>query len=133
MDHGAAGRSSQAAASAAPEVAGRGENAGRDRRVHDVLIDPDTGEPRVFYHGASDDVTAFDLNHPNRKDAGWLGRGVYVASVPRVANSYAILKGGDSYPKVMQKNNKAPEYRVLIFIFSGLDRAWRRLPIMQAS
>ncbi len=101
MDHGAAGRSSQAAASAAPEVAGRGENAGRDRRVHDVLIDPDTGEPRVFYHGTSDDIGAFDLNHPNRKDAGWLGRGVYVASDSRLANSYANLKGGSAEPNVM--------------------------------
>ncbi|NLU13398.1 MAG: hypothetical protein GXX06_09470 [Gammaproteobacteria bacterium] len=51
-----------------------GRNTGRIPRT---LIDGDTGEPRVFYHGTRDSFEAFDLDHPNRKDAGWLGRGAY--------------------------------------------------------
>jgi hypothetical protein len=34
------------------------------------------GAPKVYYHGTKDDIEAFDLEHPNRKDKGWLGRGV---------------------------------------------------------
>lgn len=43
------------------------------------------GRPRVFYHGTSDSFDSFDLEHANRKDAGWLGRGVYVTSTPLLA------------------------------------------------
>ncbi|MBA4143999.1 MAG: hypothetical protein H0X43_13715 [Nitrosospira sp.] len=35
------------------------------------------GRPRVFYHGTADGFSTFDLYHKNRKDEGWLGRGVY--------------------------------------------------------
>ena len=33
------------------------------------ILDPETGEPRVFYHGTKDSFDVFDLNHPNRKDS----------------------------------------------------------------
>ena len=70
--------------------------AGREWR-----LDQDTGEPRVFYHGTKDEFTTFDLNHPNRKDSGWLGRGVYTASDQRLADMSAINKRGNSKRKVM--------------------------------
>jgi hypothetical protein len=36
------------------------------------------GEPVIFYHGTKDVIEkGFDLDHPNKKDLGWLGRGVY--------------------------------------------------------
>jgi hypothetical protein len=57
-------------------------------------LDRDTGEPAIFYHGSQDDITAFDINHPNRKDKGWMGRGVYTTSVPFIADSYSNLKPG---------------------------------------
>ena len=44
--------------------------------VSDVVPDPDTREPRAVFHGTADDITAFDLNHANRKDAGIQGRGI---------------------------------------------------------
>lgn len=44
------------------------------------------------YHGTNDDVTSFDLDHPNRYDSGWLGEGVYATSDPGLASSYATLK-----------------------------------------
>jgi hypothetical protein len=53
------------------------------------------------YHGTADEFTAFDLNHPNRKDTGWLGTGVYLTSDPNLARSYSILKRGRSDPKTM--------------------------------
>ena len=65
------------------------------------LMDLETGEPRVFYHGTSEDIKAFNLNHPTRKDSGWLGRGVYVASDVRMANTYANTKNGSAAPNVM--------------------------------
>lgn len=66
-----------------------------------TLMDLETGEPRVFYHGTSEDIKAFNLNHPTRKDSGWLGRGVYVASDVRMANTYANTKNGSAAPNVM--------------------------------
>ena len=61
----------------------------------------DKGRPVVFYHGTRDDVGAFDLNHPNRKDTGWLGRGVYGTSDPESASTYAGMKRGSGGPRVM--------------------------------
>lgn len=52
------------------------------------------GRPRVFYHGTGDDVSAFDLDHENRLDQGWLGTGVYLASDRELANGYADIKKG---------------------------------------
>lgn len=75
-----------------------GRNTGRIPRA---LIDGDTGEPRVFYHGTSEDIAAFELDHSTRKDAGWLGRGVYVASNPEMARMYANTKWGSAGPNIM--------------------------------
>lgn len=59
------------------------------------------GKPQVLYHGTADDISAFDLNHENRKDTGWLGTGVYLTSDPELAGSYARLKAGKGSPNVM--------------------------------
>jgi hypothetical protein len=61
-----------------------------------ALLDATTREPKVFFHGTKDDIEAFDLNHPNRKDIGWLGRGIYVTDDARLANAYANLKSGNN-------------------------------------
>jgi len=50
------------------------------------------GKPQVLYHGTADDVSAFDLDHPNRKDSGWLGTGVYLTDNPDLAEIYADQK-----------------------------------------
>ncbi|HNJ86749.1 MAG TPA: hypothetical protein PKU92_09220, partial [Agitococcus sp.] len=96
-------------AEANPRTGGNAEQMGRaDSRVRldgfgrgRALLDATTREPKVFFHGTKDDIEAFDLNHPNRKDIGWLGRGVYVASDARLANAYAKLKRGDGDENVM--------------------------------
>jgi N12 class adenine-specific DNA methylase len=59
------------------------------------------GAPVVFFHGTRDDFTAFDIGHPNRKDVGWLGRGVYGASDPSDATYYAGAKRGPGGSQVM--------------------------------
>jgi hypothetical protein len=64
------------------------------------LVD-DNGEPVIFYHGTSDNIEAFDTNHPNRKDNGWLGRGVYVTNDSRLAAGYANTKAGAESPNTM--------------------------------
>ncbi|PAT31890.1 hypothetical protein CLI92_09010 [Vandammella animalimorsus] len=60
------------------------------------------GEPRVFYHGTRDAFSAFDVEHPNKKDVGWLGRGHYVTSDRWTAEYYAKAKRGESAPRVME-------------------------------
>ena len=65
------------------------------------LLDPETGEPRVFYHGTKDSFDAFDLNHPNRKDAGNLGDGIYLAVDPYEAASFGNGKRGENGQNVM--------------------------------
>lgn len=69
--------------------------------ARDWRLNPQTGEPAVFHHGTRDAFTAFDLNHPNRKDFGWLGRGAYLAGDRRLAEAYAKLKRGSGQPRVM--------------------------------
>jgi len=50
------------------------------------------GRPQTLYHGTADDVTAFDPDHPNRKDTGWLGTGVYLTDSADMADVYAMQK-----------------------------------------
>jgi hypothetical protein len=53
------------------------------------------GEPVIFYHGTSDDIKdGFNLDHPQRKDQGWLGVGVYAIDHPLGAKVYADIKAG---------------------------------------
>jgi hypothetical protein len=57
------------------------------------------GQPIVLYHGTADDVTAFDINHPNRKDTGWLGTGVYLTNNQDLAHLYADAKVKSPLPR----------------------------------
>jgi hypothetical protein len=50
------------------------------------------GTPQVVYHGTTDNIDSFDLNHPKRLDTGWLGTGVYVTDNENLAKYYANLK-----------------------------------------
>ena len=61
------------------------------------------GKAQVLYHGTADDVTQFDVNHPNRKDTGWLGTGVYLTDSADMADLYAGQKKrtGEAAPNVM--------------------------------
>lgn len=59
------------------------------------------GRPAVSYHCTRSDIRAFELNHPGRKDHGWLGVGVYVSTDPWVGHAYADAKRGDQGPTVM--------------------------------
>lgn len=59
------------------------------------------GTPLRLYHGTRDDITAFNLNHPNRKDHGWLGGGIYLTSDAEVAFAYSRAKRGEQGSNVM--------------------------------
>ena len=59
----------------------------------------DQGAPVLLYHGTADNVTKFDVNHPNRKDSGWLGTGVYLTDNVDMANLYADQKARALGPK----------------------------------
>jgi hypothetical protein len=64
------------------------------------IVDAD-GKPMVVYHGTADSFSYFDLDHPNRKDAGWLGTGIYLTTSSDVAHSYSELKAGAVGANVM--------------------------------
>ena len=63
------------------------------------IFKDDQGAPVLLYHGTADDVTTFDVNHPNRKDSGWLGTGVYLTDNVDMANLYADQKARALGPK----------------------------------
>lgn len=67
------------------------------------MLANEQGDPVVLYHGTADDVVAFDVDHPNRKDTGWLGTGVYLTDSPELGEMYAEQKKrtGEAAPNVM--------------------------------
>ena len=62
------------------------------------------GKTITWFHGTKDDFTEFDLNHPNRKDHGWLGTGVYLTDSEDVATEYSNRKRGEGNPRVLKLN-----------------------------
>ena len=60
--------------------------------------------PEIYYHGTAANIVAFDLNHPDRKDQGWLGTGVYLTDSPALGSVYATLKGYTRMDKDRAKN-----------------------------
>lgn len=56
------------------------------------IFQDESGAPQTLYHGTADNVTAFDLDNPNRKDSGFLGTGVYLTDSPDMAELYAMQK-----------------------------------------
>lgn len=64
------------------------------------LVD-EQGQPIRLYHGTADNIESFDLSHPNRKDSGWLGTGVYMTDSPALASSYSTLKSPGRGENVM--------------------------------
>jgi hypothetical protein len=56
------------------------------------IFQDETGAPQTLYHGTADSVTSFDPDHPNRKDSGWLGTGVYLTDSADMAEIYAMQK-----------------------------------------
>ena len=55
------------------------------------LVNPD-GTPMVLYHGTTDSIRQFDLEHPNRLDTGYLGTGIYLSVRKFLAENYANIK-----------------------------------------
>lgn len=59
------------------------------------------GKPVEFLHGTREEFSVFRLDHPGRKDFGWLGRGVYVTSDPFAAQRYSQVRRGSTGPTIM--------------------------------
>lgn len=57
------------------------------------VIDPETGEPLVVYHGTAQSFDTFDNKKTGANDRGLWGRGHYFASSANTANSYAMRQG----------------------------------------
>jgi len=56
-----------------------------------VLVNSD-GTPQILYHGTTDNFDHFDLDHPNRYDAGFAGTGVYLTLDEGLAKIYTMNK-----------------------------------------
>ena len=57
------------------------------------------GVPEVLYHGTKDSFSEFNLDHPNKKDYGFLGKGVYMSRGEKGAigaEANTINKRGDA-------------------------------------
>ena len=50
------------------------------------------GTPMVLYHGTTDSIQRFDLDHVNRLDTGYLGTGIYLTPDKGFAKIYADIK-----------------------------------------
>ena len=62
------------------------------------------GKPEILYHGTRDSVNEFNLDHPNKKDFGWLGKGIYMyrgKDAAAGANIYTLNKRGDAGRNIM--------------------------------
>jgi hypothetical protein len=68
----------------------------RQSNLSAFLKDNHPDVPTVVYHGTADDITQFQHSHPNKKDAGWLGKGFYFTNNKSLANSYSMLKHGNN-------------------------------------
>ena len=81
-----------------------------------VVRDQD-GHPAVVYHGTNADIVKFDLAHPDRKDTGWLGTGVYLTDSEFVAGEYASQKvrrgGGNQVLMPLYARIENPYYATL--------------------
>lgn len=66
--------------------------AGAGRRGTPAAINARTGEPQVFYHGTYGQFSKFDVNHPGKKDNGWMGRGIYISTNIEFAHGYRYNK-----------------------------------------
>ena len=67
-------------------------------RLRDSAIN---GGATRFYHGTKQDIAEFDINSKNKKDHGWLGRGIYISPFPSIAQNYANIKKGGTNPNVI--------------------------------
>ena len=61
------------------------DEASRMERARDQGFDPEN----PVYHGTSDDIKAFEYATMGLRDPGFIGRGVYTTSEPKIAASYA--------------------------------------------
>ena len=95
------------------------------------IVDAD-GKPLRVYHGTADSFETFEHDRPNRKDAGWLGRGFYFWNAPDLAGDYATMKAGER-PNIMPVYLKIKNpYQATIADKERLMLASRRNPAATA-
>lgn len=88
------------------------------------VLTEDSGRPLKLYHGTADNVESFDLDHPNRKDTGWLGTGVYLTDSSEMAEGYANQKARAIGPR---GQNVMPLYASLQNPYMATDEDKARL------
>jgi len=108
-----------------------GQIPGGDQGLGAVIPDTDGSGLVTLYHGTSDIVRGFDLNHPNRKDLGWLGDGVYLTDDPLLAKQYAERKAGNAAPNIMPLHVKLENPYVADLAFKQSMR-WKSAEAIKA-
>lgn len=56
---------------------------------------------QTFYHGTGNEISAFDINHPDKQDAGWIGKGIYLAGTQNYGQSNANIKSAYTPKKIL--------------------------------
>ncbi len=70
------------------------------------VVNPETGEPLVVYHGTGADFSEFDpLKIATVTDDGWFGKGFYFSPDPKVANQYAAQGAPNIMPAYLKVEN----------------------------
>ena len=80
------------------------------------------GTPQVVYHGTVDSIDKFDLDHPNRYDAGYLGTGVYLTNNKSLAQIYARNKQSKVNRGELTSDNTGPQ---IMELYARLENPYR--------
>ena len=63
-----------------------------------MLVDK-KGTPEILFHGTQDNINEFNADHPNKKDVGAFGKGIYMVrgkDAQSLATSYEEQRNGDT-------------------------------------
>ncbi|PID33707.1 MAG: hypothetical protein CR955_00900 [Thiotrichales bacterium] len=86
--------------------AGKSENARRSEAGREGVPE----RPDTFSHGTADNILGSRKAHPNRKDRGWLGQGIYFTNNAGLASDYSGAKERNSRRGVDAKQNIIPAH-----------------------
>ena len=81
------------------------------------MLKDKNGKPLLLYHGTAD-ISEFNFKHPNRKDTGWLGTGVYMTDNASLAKYYADIKA------MKKKQGRLPDDGYNLPLYARLENPY---------
>lgn len=82
------------------------------KRGASAVVDEETGEPMVVYHGTDADFSVFDIGKFGQTDSGWYGKGFYFTPSTNAtfAEDAAYERGGNANVMPVFLNIRKPVY-----------------------